>query len=139
LLKVIENDEQKKSLNIMSLSLKLDLVKVGSHVRDCLNTMCDTYNEDDYFEMIEASLIENKPNYFKFLIDEFRQYPKFLKEFLTSKRLYYLYNFKNEVILIWILLCIYKSFDFNLNFFYFKNIGRRRKKSTVFSDIQKQK
>jgi len=139
LLKVIENDEQKKSLNIMRLSLKLDLVKVGSHVRDCLNTMCDTYNEDDYFEMIEASLIENKPNYFKFLIDEFRQYPKFLKEFLTSKRLYYLYNFKNEVILIWILLCIYKSFDFNLNFFYFKNIGRRRKKSTVFSDIQKQK
>jgi len=139
LLKVIENDEQKKSLNIMSLSLKLDLVKVGSHVRDCLNTMCDTYNEDDYFEMLEASLIENKPNYFKFLIDEFRQYPKFLKEFLTSKRLYYLYNFKNEVILIWILLCIYKSFDFNLNFFYFKNIGRRRKKSTVFSDIQKQK
>ncbi len=139
MLKVIENDEQKKSLNIMRLSLKLDLVKVGSHVRDCLNTMCDTYNEDDYFEMIEASLIENKPNYFKFLIDEFRQYPKFLKEFLTSKRLYYLYNFKNEVILIWILLCIYKSFDFNLNFFYFKNIGRRRKKSTVFSDIQKQK
>ena len=139
MLKVIENDEQKKSLNIMSLSLKLDLVKVGSHVRDCLNTMCDTYNEDDYFEMLEASLIENKPNYFKFLIDEFRQYPKFLKEFLTSKRLYYLYNFKNEVILIWILLCIYKSFDFNLNFFYFKNIGRRRKKSTVFSDIQKQK
>jgi len=139
LLKVIENDEQKKSLNIMRLSLKLDLVKVGSHVRDCLNTMCDTYDEDDYFEMLEASLIENKPNYFKFLIDEFRQYPKFLKEFLTSKRLYYLYNFKNEVILIWILLCIYKSFDFNLNFFYFKNIGRRRKKSTVFSDIQKQK
>ncbi len=139
MLKVIENDEQKKSLNIMSLSLKLDLVKVGSHVRDCLNTMCDTYDEDDYFEMLEASLIENKPNYFKFLIDEFRQYPKFLKEFLTSKRLYYLYNFKNEVILIWILLCIYKSFDFNLNFFYFKNIGRRRKKSTVFSDIQKQK
>jgi len=139
LLKVIENDEQKKSLNIMRLSLKLDLVKVGSHVRDCLNTMCDTYDEDDYFEMLEASLIENKPNYFKFLIDEFRQYPKFLKEFLTSKRLYYLYNFKNEVILIWILLCICKSFDFNLNFFYFKNIGRRRKKSTVFSDIQKQK
>jgi hypothetical protein len=120
LLKVIENDEQKKSLNIMRLSLKLDLVKVGSHVRDCLNTMCDTYDEDDYFEMLEASLIENKPNYFKFLIDEFRQYPKFLKEFLTSKRLYYLYNFKNEVILIWILLCIYKSFDFNLNFFILK-------------------
>ena len=84
-------------MNIVSLSLKSDLVKVGSHVVDLLNSTSSSYYEDDYFELFETALTENKPKFFKFLIDEFRSNPKFLKNFLISKRLYFLYNFKNEV------------------------------------------
>ena len=93
-----ENEiEQTKSMNILRLSLKSDLVKVGSHVVDHLFSTSTSYNEDDYFQLLELALTENKPKFFKILIDEFRSNATFLKDFLISKRLYFLYNFKNEV------------------------------------------
>ena len=42
------------------------------------------------------SLIRNRPEFFQLFIDEFQLNPEFLENFLTTKRLYYLYNFKNE-------------------------------------------
>jgi hypothetical protein len=42
------------------------------------------------------SLIKNRPEFFKLFIDEYQSDPDFLKNFLTTKRLYYLYNFKNS-------------------------------------------
>ena len=45
---------------------------------------------------MEMSLTKNRPEIFKLFINEFQYNSKFLKNFLTNQRLYYLYNFANE-------------------------------------------
>jgi hypothetical protein len=45
---------------------------------------------------MEMSLTKNRPELFKLFINEFQYNSKFLKNFLTNQRLYYLYNFANQ-------------------------------------------
>lgn len=80
----------------MRLALKWEKVEIG---RELLNYMNDNdyYDVNEYYIQMEDSLNYNRPDFFRLFLEEFESDPNFFVNFLTSKRLYFLYNFKNEV------------------------------------------
>ena len=53
--------------------------------------------ELNYYDLMETALMLNRPQFFQLFLDQFQANPELIKNFITSKRLYFLYNFKNDV------------------------------------------
>jgi hypothetical protein len=83
---------------ILDLALRLNKIHQSKTIIDHINEFYDYSNNDfePFYELMELSLAKNRPEFFQLFIDEFQLNPEFLENFLTTKRLYYLYNFKNE-------------------------------------------
>ncbi len=74
-------------------------MKIATRAIDYLNQnykLTDhNHGYEEFYELMEMSLTKNRPELFKLFINEFQYNSKFLKNFLTNQRLYYLYNFAN--------------------------------------------
>jgi hypothetical protein len=81
----------------MRLSLKWNKVEIAKQVVEYLNENNSYFDYDDYFALMESALVDNRPEFFGFYLDVFKYDKNFMSNFVNAQRLYYLYNFKNNV------------------------------------------
>ena len=94
-----KSEKQTKCIDIMRLALKWDKVEIAKQVVEYLNENSTNFDYDDYFAILESSLVDNRPDFFGYYMDVFKYDKYFRSNFVTTQRLYYLYNFKNNVII----------------------------------------
>ena len=81
----------------MRLAMKWNKVEIAKQTVEYLDKNYSYFYCDDYYNLMETALTDNRLDFFGYYMNEFRYVKDFMANFVTSQRLYYLYNFKNQV------------------------------------------